>query len=105
MSPVSDSIKTLIQKRKALGLSVSTISRLLRIPENTTRRWESGESNPSIYYQKEIEKLLSAIEGLKKDTISSSGLEIQARLDRADIADADTLKRKLIQAVGEEKKG
>ncbi len=128
MTPRQDAIKILTKRRKALSLSVSTISRLLRIPENTLRRWESGESNPSIYYQNEIKKLLSVIEELQKEMkgpriilspkkvidnlredrdahfrkrFGSSGLEMEARLKREAIEDSVALKRELIQAVDE----
>jgi len=59
-------VEQLKRKRNQLGLSRSLIARLLKLPENSVRRWEHGKHQPSIYYRDKIRKLLGVIEEIQE---------------------------------------
>lgn len=63
--PASNPIEALKIKRQELGLSQAMISRLLRVSENTIRRWELG-AMPRPVYQQRIQELLDALRTIEQ---------------------------------------
>jgi DNA-binding transcriptional regulator YiaG len=59
-------VKTLIEKRRELGLSRSRVGQFLTIPENSLYRWEKGICSPSPLALEKVRRLLRVINELEE---------------------------------------
>jgi DNA-binding transcriptional regulator YiaG len=60
-------IEKLTAERKKLGISRAAMSRLLKCPEVTLRRWEKGTCRPSPQYRDKIKRLLKALNSVVEE--------------------------------------
>lgn len=61
-------IQELETKRKALHISRSLCAKLLKIPAVSFYRWTVGTHAPTVYYRREVQKLLKFIKEIEKNT-------------------------------------